>query len=412
MTGQHIIEVPPHCALANPSAPPVLAPACQPAVAAQTDASGDAPDIAAVHLAGLSGPISSTLPGTRGFGAGFSLVVHLTVIGLVLYFAGAASTIKETAAITVELVTAAQPRTVALAPPAPPPQLGAELLPTPKVELPPPQRTLAAQLLPAPSVPLPVAPRTLAAELLPPPDLPKPANPPPLPGELLPAPRVPLPPPIMDPAGTLARFQRPPDLKSPPEQVRPRKLPAKVKPSSSPDIRRIIRGKREAERQRRARDKARRVQRNARRELARKAFKIRKAREKRRKERTEAQRRAALISETRTSRAVRSGSRRAGSSPRAASDTRRAAAAYRGIVAARLARNKPSGAVARIANGTALVAFRISSSGTATGVRLVRSAGHGALDRAAVATVRRASPFPPPPPGARRSYRVPVRFRR
>ncbi|MDP2355027.1 MAG: TonB family protein [Beijerinckiaceae bacterium] len=84
--------------------------------------------------------------------------------------------------------------------------------------------------------------------------------------------------------------------------------------------------------------------------------------------------------------------------------------AFRAAVAARLARNRPSTDIAAQAQGVVVVSFGVASSGAAEGVRIARSSGHAVLDGAALSSVRRASPFPPPPPGAPRSFTVPMRF--
>ena len=47
--------------------------------------------------------------------------------------------------------------------------------------------------------------------------------------------------------------------------------------------------------------------------------------------------------------------------------------------------------------GSATVAFSIGPAGGLQGVQIVRSSGKPALDQAAIATVRSAAPFPPPP---------------
>jgi protein TonB len=80
-------------------------------------------------------------------------------------------------------------------------------------------------------------------------------------------------------------------------------------------------------------------------------------------------------------------------------------------VRAQVARNKPSGTGHR---GTALVSFGVSSSGGLSYARLARSSGNAALDRAALAAVRRAAPFGPPPGGAapgQLRFSVPFYFR-
>lgn len=58
----------------------------------------------------------------------------------------------------------------------------------------------------------------------------------------------------------------------------------------------------------------------------------------------------------------------------------------------------------------AYVHFAIDQSGNVRSVRLVRSSGFAEIDREALALVQRASPVPPPPPGASRSLTVPVGF--
>ena len=56
--------------------------------------------------------------------------------------------------------------------------------------------------------------------------------------------------------------------------------------------------------------------------------------------------------------------------------------------------------------GTAVVSFSISGGGGLASVSVARSSGSAALDRAAVEMIRRAAPFPAPPPCAQR--RVPI----
>ena len=64
------------------------------------------------------------------------------------------------------------------------------------------------------------------------------------------------------------------------------------------------------------------------------------------------------------------------------------------------ATRKASGA----GKGTAVVGFSIGADGGLAGVRLLQSSGNAALDRVAQDHIRRAAPFPAPPPGAGRSY--------
>lgn len=79
---------------------------------------------------------------------------------------------------------------------------------------------------------------------------------------------------------------------------------------------------------------------------------------------------------------------------------------YVGIVRAHIARF----ARAPGEQGRATIGFSLDSGGSVTSVRLVSSSGSSSLDQAAVATARRASPFPAPPPGAPRSFTLPIVF--
>jgi protein TonB len=70
----------------------------------------------------------------------------------------------------------------------------------------------------------------------------------------------------------------------------------------------------------------------------------------------------------------------------------------------------PSGPKSRREQGNVKVAFSIDASGRVKSVRVARSSGNGELDRAALDTVRRASPVPTPPPGANLSLAATVQF--
>jgi len=87
-------------------------------------------------------------------------------------------------------------------------------------------------------------------------------------------------------------------------------------------------------------------------------------------------------------------------------------AGWQSLLMAHLERRKryPSGARERGEHGTAYVRFSIDGSGNVLSARLARSSGYGALDQEVVSMVHRASPVPPPPPGANRTITVPVRF--
>ena len=70
---------------------------------------------------------------------------------------------------------------------------------------------------------------------------------------------------------------------------------------------------------------------------------------------------------------------------------------YAALVRARVAGNRPSEGTA---GGTAIVAFGLTSTGALAYARIARSSGNAANDRIALAAVRGAAPFPPPPTGA------------
>lgn len=76
---------------------------------------------------------------------------------------------------------------------------------------------------------------------------------------------------------------------------------------------------------------------------------------------------------------------------------------YPGLVMSKIRRVRKERAGAK---GKATVGFKISASGAVTSVRILRSSGSAKIDRIAVRHVQRASPFPAPPKGARRSFSV------
>lgn len=82
---------------------------------------------------------------------------------------------------------------------------------------------------------------------------------------------------------------------------------------------------------------------------------------------------------------------------------------YPGKIYAKIARTRQKNAGGR---GVTQVRFNVSSSGKAVGISIARSSGNARIDRAAVAHVKRASPFPKPPPGAQTRYVIPIEFRR
>lgn len=76
---------------------------------------------------------------------------------------------------------------------------------------------------------------------------------------------------------------------------------------------------------------------------------------------------------------------------------------YPGQVMRKISRIRKQRAGAR---GKATVGFKISSSGAATSVRILRSSGSAKIDRIAIRHIQRASPFLRPPKGARRNFSV------
>lgn len=201
--------------------------------------------------------------------------------------------------------------------------------------------------------------------------------------------RIELPPPAPDPVFALA----PPPATNPPEPD-PRKL--------DQERQRVLAQQRAKERaQEQAQERERDRARERAREIARKKVEQQKARaadQKRAREQAEARRRAGEAARAQQASRLSAG--------------RVAAAGYTARVVGKLrgAQYYPPAARARSAKGVAVVSFSIATSGAATGIRIARSSGDRDLDLAAIGTVRRASPFPPPPPGASRTFAAPMRF--
>ncbi len=80
-----------------------------------------------------------------------------------------------------------------------------------------------------------------------------------------------------------------------------------------------------------------------------------------------------------------------------------AASNYPGAVMARLSRAPRPSVRAR---GAATVAFAVDGGGGLAQAAIAQSSGSTELDRAALRLVRRAAPFPAPPPGAQRSFSI------
>jgi protein TonB len=62
------------------------------------------------------------------------------------------------------------------------------------------------------------------------------------------------------------------------------------------------------------------------------------------------------------------------------------------------------------ASGSVTITFGVDDAGNFTGANYVRSSGDPAIDQEALAAIRRASPFPPPPPGAPHSLIATIDF--
>ncbi len=85
-------------------------------------------------------------------------------------------------------------------------------------------------------------------------------------------------------------------------------------------------------------------------------------------------------------------------------------ASYGARVRARILRQRPSAS----GRGRAVVSFAVTAGGGLRYARLARTSGNAALDRAALAAVRRAAPFPRPPAGAETrqlKFTIPFSFR-
>jgi periplasmic protein TonB len=94
-------------------------------------------------------------------------------------------------------------------------------------------------------------------------------------------------------------------------------------------------------------------------------------------------------------------------------ESRQAALSWTSSISAAIERAKryPTEARARNEQGTAIVSFTLSRSGSLTSSRIARSSGYAALDQESLAAVQRAS-FPPPPSGYAGSFSFsqPMRF--
>ena len=83
------------------------------------------------------------------------------------------------------------------------------------------------------------------------------------------------------------------------------------------------------------------------------------------------------------------------------------AGGYNAKIWSALARHKPKTGK----SGSATVTFAIGPGGGLRSARISGSSGDAQLDRMALATVRNAAPFPPPPDPASASYTIRIYFR-
>ncbi|MFX0545594.1 TonB family protein [Roseovarius sp. S1116L3] len=85
-----------------------------------------------------------------------------------------------------------------------------------------------------------------------------------------------------------------------------------------------------------------------------------------------------------------------------------AASNYPGVVMAKISRVARPRSASR---GTAVVNFSVAAGGGLAGLAIATSSGSAQLDNAALQMIRRAAPFPAPPPGAQRSFTISIEGR-
>ncbi len=73
---------------------------------------------------------------------------------------------------------------------------------------------------------------------------------------------------------------------------------------------------------------------------------------------------------------------------------------YLAIVFGMIMANRRSFAFPAVVDGNVTVAFNVDDGGDLTGMAIVHTSGYPQIDAEAVAAIRRAAPFPPPPPGS------------
>jgi protein TonB len=85
-----------------------------------------------------------------------------------------------------------------------------------------------------------------------------------------------------------------------------------------------------------------------------------------------------------------------------------AASNYPGLVMQKISRVPRPRSTSR---GTAVVGFSVAGGGGLASAHIASSSGSGPLDQAALQMIQRAAPFPPPPPGAQRSFTISIKGR-
>jgi protein TonB len=91
----------------------------------------------------------------------------------------------------------------------------------------------------------------------------------------------------------------------------------------------------------------------------------------------------------------------AGPGAAATAAAQQAAATYPAEVMQRLSRTRRD----RLrVSGTAVIAFTVGDNGSLVALVVAQGSGSEEVDRAGLALVQRAAPFPPPPPGAQRNF--------
>ncbi|MBV8765537.1 MAG: TonB family protein [Hyphomicrobiales bacterium] len=318
----------------------------------------------------------------RGFlGTAVSLAAHALVIAAVLLHApwDLKGSLEDENEITVEIVDSL-PEPAASQEQARPPEPHAKASDAEAAPVqPPPEGETQAPVSEAETSAPPLAAAPPPVEV--PPSLPAPVTE----SELQSSPPVPAP--VETPPAPAVREAQPPNA------------PVAVDLSQQERVQRLAREKRE-EAERAVRERAARAAENAKRQEALKQEALKQEALKQ-----EAQRQAAQRQETERQARAKAGEIAAANAA--------AASAYRNGVLARLASFKryPPTARARGAQGSPAVSFSIDSSGHVVGVTLTRASGDPDLDAEIVAMVHKASPFPPPPPGAPHSFSASVNFR-